>query len=152
MENSWTDVGSAIGQIASAIISLVGFIFVYRQIKQTNDNLKQSNHTAIYSINTELYKFFAENSKLRPYFHDGATPTDEDINKVLSVSELLADFFEFILVEKNSLAPEIRQPWLNYMKKIYAQSPGFRQFIHINKDQYCDELLNLFANVAPSIL
>ncbi|MCA0236525.1 MAG: GNAT family N-acetyltransferase [Bacteroidetes bacterium] len=151
MEPTWTDIGSAVGQIASAIISLVGFIFVYLQIRQTNENLRQSNHTAIYSINTELYKFFAENSTLRPFFHDGVMPTEKDMNKVLSVSELFADFFEFILVERDSLAPEIRQPWLNYMKKIFANSPGFRIFIHKNKDQYCEELLNLFANVAPSI-
>jgi len=151
MQPDWTEIAQGVGSIASAIISLLGFVFVYRQIRQTNANLKQSNHTAIYSINTELYKFFAENSDLRPYFHDGKIPSDQDLNKVLSVSELLADFFEFILVEKDSLAPEIRQPWLNYMKKIFASSPGFRKFIHVSKDQYCEELLSLFANVAPSV-
>ncbi|MDI1255442.1 MAG: hypothetical protein PSV16_05015 [Flavobacterium sp.] len=147
MEPSWTDIGSAVGQLASAFISLVGFYFVWTQIKQTNKNLRQSNHTAIYSINTEIYKFFAEHSELRPYFHEEKplTKDDENRNKVFSLSELLADFFEYILVEKDSLAPEIKEPWRNYIKKIYVKSSAFREFIHTSKDQYSNELLSVFA-------
>lgn len=151
MEHDWTEIAQGVGSLASAIISLLGFYFLYRQISQTNENLRQSNHTAIYSINTEIYKFFAENSELRPYFHENKPLNESDKNKVLSISELLGDFFEFIIVEKDSLAPEIKQPWLNYMKKIYANSPGFRLFIHDNKEQYSEELLSVFANVAPTI-
>lgn len=147
MESNWTEIAQGIGSLASAVISLVGFVFVWRQIKQTNRNLRQSNHTAIYSINTDIHKFFAENSELRPYFHDEKPllPDDENRNKIFSISELLADFFEYILVEKDSLAPEIREPWKIYMKKIYSKSSAFRQFIHTNKDQYSDALLTLFA-------
>lgn len=147
MESNWTEIAQGIGSLASAVISLVGFVFVWRQIKQTNSNLRQSNHTAIYSINTEIHKFFAENSELRPYFHDEKPllPDDENRNKIFSISELLADFFEYILVEKDSLAPEIREPWKIYMNKIYSKSSAFRQFIHTNKDQYSDALLTLFA-------
>lgn len=147
MEPSWTDIGSAIGQLASALISLVGFYFVWTQIKQTNKNLRQSNHTAIYSINTEIYKFFAEHSELRPYFHEQKPLTKDDVNrnKVFSLSELLADFFEYILVEKDSLAPEIQEPWRNYIKKVYVTSSAFREFIHISKDQYSNELLSVLA-------
>lgn len=147
MDGNWTEIAQGVGSIASAVISLVGFVFVWLQIKQTNSNLRQSNHTAIYSINTEIYKFFAENSELRPYFHDEKPllQDDENRNRIFSISELLADFFEFILVEKDALAPEIREPWKIYMKKIYSKSSAFRQFIHTNKDQYSDALLTLFA-------
>lgn len=147
MEASWTDIGSAVGQLASAFISLVGFYFVFKQIKQTNKNLRQSNHTAIYSINTEIYKFFAEHSDLRPYFHEGKplAPDDVNRNRVLSLSELLADFFEYVLVEKDSLAPEIREPWKNYIKNIYVNSSAFRGYIHANTAMYSAELLSVFA-------
>lgn len=148
---NWTDMAQGIGSIASALISLIGFYFIYRQIKQTNENLRQSNHTAIYSINTELYKFMAENSHLRPYFYDGKKADDEHKNEVFSLCELLADFFEFILVEENSLAPEIRKPWANYRKMIYQKSPGFRRFLHENIDQYSDKMINDFWTIANSV-
>jgi hypothetical protein len=148
---NWTDMAQGIGSIAGALISLVGFYFVYKQIKQTNDNLRQSNHTAIYSINTDLYKFMAENSHLRPYFYDGKKPDDEHKNGVFSLSELLADFFEFILIEENSLSEEIRKPWANYRKMIYQKSPGFRRFLHENIEQYSDKMINDFWAIATSI-
>lgn len=153
MDASITDIGSAIGQIASALISLGGFYFVWTQIKQTNKNLRQSNHTAIYSINTEIYKFFAEHSDLRPYFHEGKPLQKDDVNrnKIFSLSELLADFFEYILVEKDSLAQEISEPWKNYIRKIYIKSSAFREFIHTNKDQYSGELMDFFAETCFTI-
>jgi hypothetical protein len=144
----WYDIAQGVGAIASAVISLGGFYFVYRQIKQTNDNLRQSNHTAIYSINTDLYKFLADNSHLRPYFYDNKKVEEEHRSQVFSVCELLADFFEFILVEENSLSEEIRKPWANYRRMIYRNSPAFRRFLHENSEQYCDKMLRDFWHIA----
>ena len=68
-------------------------------------------------------------------------------DRVFSLSELLADFFEYIHVEKNSLAPEIREPWNTYMKTIFTKSGAFREFIHTNKTQYSKNLLDFFAAI-----
>ncbi|MCB9230593.1 MAG: GNAT family N-acetyltransferase [Bacteroidia bacterium] len=149
METTWTDVAQAIAAISGAVISFLGFFFIVRQIQQTNKNLKQNNHIAIYSLNTDIYKFFAENSELRPYFHENKAPKKKVLNKILSVSEMFADFFEFILIEKKSLSKDIQQPWENYMAHIFINSPGFRHFIRSNKENYCQELLLFFAKVAP---
>ena len=149
MEYNWTDVLQGIGSLASAIISLFGFYFLWRQIKQTNVNLRQSDHTAVYSINTSIYKFFAENSEIRPYFYDRKhlSVDDENRNKVLCAAELIADFFEYIMLEKNSLAPDIRDPFKNYIKMIYSNSYAFREFIDTHKHQYSSKLLRMFAKI-----
>ena len=47
------DLINTIATAASSIISIIGFYFLYKQLKKTNETLKQSNHTAIYTINTE---------------------------------------------------------------------------------------------------
>jgi hypothetical protein len=64
------------------------------------------------------------------------------------MSEMLADFFEFIVVEKDLLAPEIRTPWKVYMKKIYNRSSAFREFMTLNSDQYSGALRQQFAEMS----
>src|SRR5688572_15712705 len=151
--NSW-EKAQVIASVVSATISVIGFWAIWWQIKQTNKNLSQSNHTAIYSINTEIYKFFAEQSDLRSYFHRNKALTRFDPNRdrVFSLSELLADFFEFILVEKDLLANDIREPWSIYRKKVYKRSAAFREFMRINGDQYSERLRKEFKEIDPAEL
>jgi hypothetical protein len=71
---------------------------------------------------------------------------DENRDMVFSVAELIADSFEYILIDKKLIAPEIWIPWENYMKKIYKKSSAFREFIEINQDQYSDKLVRLLMD------
>ena len=146
----WTDMFQAIGSIAGVIISIVGFILVWRQIKLTNETLKQNNHTSIYTINTDIYKYLADNSHLRPYFYNNKELEDKDPNtqQLLGFCEILADFFEFILIEEDTLDHNLIAPWEFYMRKIYKNSPVFRKYIEENKEQYTKTLTSvIFSSI-----
>lgn len=146
----WTDILQAYGSIASAIISIVGFILVWRQIKLTNDTLKQNNQTSIYTISTDIFKYLADNSHLRPYFYENKELEDKDPNaqQLLVFCEVMADFFEYILIEKDILDQNLFEPWKFYMRKIYKNSPVFRKYIEENKE-LCTETLRdiLFSSI-----
>lgn len=146
----WTDILQAVGSIAGAIISIIGFILLWRQIKLTNETLKQNNQTSIYTISAGIYKYLADNSHLRPYFHEKKELEDKDpnIQQLLVFCEVLADFFEFILVKKDTLDRNFIEPWEFYMKKIYKNSPVFRKYIEESKEQYTEELKGiLFSSI-----
>jgi hypothetical protein len=144
MESNWCDIAQGSGSILGAVVAFIGMLCILKQINQANKNLKQNNHIAVYGINTEIYKCLSEHSHLRPYFYEGIPVPYNNKNEFLLISELLADFFEFIIVEKNSFSSEIQNPWILYINKIYSNSPGFRGFIKKNSDQYSNELLKYF--------
>lgn len=143
----WTEVCEAIGSLASAVISFVGFVLVWRQIKLTNENLKQNNHTSIYTINTNIYQYLAEHGYLRPYLYENKELENNDPNKqeLLGFCELLADFFEFIIIEEDTLDQNLIKPWEFYMRKIYKNSPVFRNFMEEGKDQYTETLYSILT-------
>jgi len=148
MAGEWPQMAQAVGSVGSAVISFFGFAVVIWQIRINTKTMRQSNHIAIYSNSTEIWKIIAEKSHLRPYFYDGKTMSSDDENRdmVFSVAELIADSFEYILIDKKLIAPEIWIPWENYMKKIYKKSSAFREFIEINQDQYSDKLVRLLMD------
>lgn len=148
MACEWTQIAQALGSVGGAVISLFGFAAVTWQIRINTMTMRQSNHIAIYSNSTEIWKMIAEKSYLRPYFYDGKIMLSDDENRdmIFSVAELIADSFEYILIDKMLIAPEIWEPWENYMKKIYRKSSAFREFIEINQDQYSRKLVKLLSD------
>jgi hypothetical protein len=149
----WTDILQAIGTLAGAIISIVGFLLLWRQIKLTNETLKQNNQTSIYTISAEIYKYLADNSHLRPYFHENKKLEENDPNtqQLLVFCEVLADFFEFVIVKKSTLDRNFIEPWEFYMRKIYKNSPVFRKYIEESGEQYTEPLKKILFSAERGV-
>jgi hypothetical protein len=148
MEINWSAL-QGICAILSIVITLLGYIFLFRQITQTNKGIQHSSGVAIYSISSEFYKFLADNSKLRPYFYNNkeVIENDNDQDKLLAMCEYLADFFEFVIIESKGLDPRIFESWKDYMSVIYKNSPVFRFYLSKYKSNYTPELLAVFKNL-----
>ena len=78
---NWAEALQGIGAILSVVVTIIGYIFIVSQIKQTNKSIQHSSNVAIYSISSEFYRFIADNSELRPYFYDNKNW----MNKILTL-------------------------------------------------------------------
>ncbi|NCA76792.1 MAG: hypothetical protein EOM90_10685 [Alphaproteobacteria bacterium] len=127
-----------IGAIASPVVSIIGFVFIFQQIIQTNKNLKIQTHSSIYRLVFDLSEIFIDHPELRPYFYDSVPikPGDHDYNKVMNASELLLDFFEYVVVEEPYMDDRIVSGWKVYMAKMFRKSQSLKMFLNENKDQY----------------
>lgn len=130
-------------QAGAAVAALGISLLVVIQIRQTKRSIEHSSNVAMYTMSSEFYKFLAENHELRPYFYDNKFVTEQDINKdkIYAACEYLADFFEFVHIEKNKLKKELKDSWESYMKNIYENSPAFRDYISDNEGSYTKEFI-----------
>lgn len=153
MNPSWTDVLQGIGTLASAIISLFGFAFIYWQIRQTNDGIEKQNHASIYNMGFELFKIFVEHQELRPYFYDGKNleKNDDNFQKVMAIAELHADFFEYIILEQYSIDREMKLTMIKYMKRLFKSSDALRKFLTEYSDCYNSEFLHVIGHTSHLI-
>lgn len=135
----------AIGAIASPIVSVIGFVFIFQQINQTNKSLKTQTHSSIYKLVFDVNCIFIDHPELRPYFFESLTIKQghNDYNKVMNASELLLDFFEYVIVEQAHMDEKIVTGWKVYMKKMFRKSPSLKLFLDENKDQYNRTFLSL---------
>jgi hypothetical protein len=144
----WTDTAQAIGSIAAAIITTLGFGFVIYQIRQTNRNMHSSTFNAIFSQSTEITRFFIENPGLRPFFYDNVdvSDTDERYGKLIALAELVADAFQHILLQSDNFPESVKPKWIAYMKYIYDNSPVLRRHLRSHGTWYTNEFMSMFVN------
>ena len=135
--------------ILMVLVTLVGFVFVKDQIKQTRKSLEHSSNVAVYDISSEFYRYLASHDYLRPYFYSKKQLVDGDVNsdKLLSLCEYLADFFEFLLIESKHLDPNIYESWKDYISFIHSNSPVFQMYMKEYEANYTDELIDNLPRV-----
>ena len=148
MNPSWTDICEALAAVASAIVSFVGFLFVVIQLRQNQNSIDGQTHAQVYQLNQGIYNMLIEHPDLRPYFYENKDmPIDEpERSKVLAAAELLADLFEYVVLNEKSLNAEIRDSWLEYMRLMYHTSQCLRDFLASREASYSARFLEIIGH------
>ena len=152
MESSVTDNIQAICAVIGVFISLFGFIYVYKQIKQVNSSIRSNTHNSLTTRSFECSRLLFENIELKKYFYNNVeiVVTDPEYDKVLLFSEIIIDHFQFVVLEKNNIDFQTYNQWQGYMKNLYVNSPILRNYLADNKSTYNPELVAMLENSIPS--
>jgi hypothetical protein len=143
-QSSW-DVTLAINSILQTVVTIVGIIFIIKQLQQVEVSIKGEAHDMLSAHMREILSVFKDNPNLRPYFYDNK-PIDKeskDYNQVMIVSEFYLDLFEHVMQKRTMLPQHLWETWENYIHRIYRGSPAVREFIAEHHDMYTKAVLNL---------
>jgi hypothetical protein len=139
---------SLILTLAYVIVTLLGFLWLRRQIKQIDASTRGETYGDLYSHQHQITRYFIDNPNLRPFFYDNkeANSTDSEYGTIRAVTEMVADFCEHVYVQLPNLpSDDIRKGWRLYLKNIYKNSPVLRLHFSQNIDWYGDEFLKIFS-------
>jgi hypothetical protein len=142
---SWTDVVQAIAAIGSVLIAVVGFGILIFQIKQLERAIRGDTQSGLYTQTLEIMKFIADNPEIRPYFYEGKElrPEDTSYNLILTATEIVADFFEHVVLQKANLPDEVWQKWCFQIQKTYSNSPVLQEYYATNRLAYSVDVVSL---------
>jgi hypothetical protein len=145
----WTDIVQAIGAAGSLLVAVVGFGVLIYQIKQLERAIRATTQGELYSQGFEILKFLGENSEIRAYFYEGKALAENDRarNLVLSATEIVADFFEHIVLQRPNLPEPVWQKWAIQIQNTYLNCPTLQEYFDIHKDMYCDDVIRLCEEV-----
>ena len=147
MAPSWTDIIQAICSILGVVIMLIGFIFVFIQIKQLNNSIISNTNNYVYTRANEFLNFITTH-KLKPYFYENKKyESDEKKQEIYTACELASCWFEFVFLEKGNYRKGIFKKWLNSISSIYKSSPILRIYLEQKKDWYSDEMIEYLKNL-----
>jgi hypothetical protein len=152
MEPKWTDVLQAISALGSLVVAVVGFGILIYQIKQLERAIRSNTQSELYSQGFEILKFLGENPEIRPYFYEGKELDvgDKSGDLVLSATEIVADFFEHVVLQKRNLPEAVWQKWAVQIQKTYSDCPTLRQYYASNKSLYCEDIVRLCEESASN--
>jgi hypothetical protein len=142
----WADAFQGLGTLAAAVISLVGFVFVIRQLRYTRQAIETQTQAQIYNMGLEAYKIVIEHPELGQYIYDGAAlpKSGPERHKALSAFELFCDYFEYIILQDGAVSSDVRDSWIRYMEKLFQRSIALQEFVSARKDQYTPQFYAVF--------
>jgi hypothetical protein len=145
----WTDVVQAIGSLCSFLFTFVGFVLLFRQVRQIERTIRGDVNERLYNQNLEILKCFVDDPEIRPFFYDNkeVEPTHPSYLKIVCIAEILASYLELVYVQLDEMPPKIRGTWKTYMKAMYANSPSLRQHLKENEDWYYSGLISVLGEI-----
>lgn len=150
-------------ELLSLIISAAGFIgviitllFLYRQTRMSDRELRENLLIPLKTQQLEIDKLFIERPHLRKYFYDGVSLGEDEPDEYAQVSataEYILDHFASVLLHTTADgAPLTSTIWREYMKDSFANSPALCATLERHERWYSPELLNIKEEACPARL
>lgn len=152
MRAPWADAFQGLGTVAGALISLLGFAFVIRQMRYTRQAIETQTQAQIYNMGLDAYQTLIAHPELGVYFYGEARlPVDEtERYRVFAAFEIFCDYFEYIILQKGSVSEDVRDSWMRYMTALFRRSPAMREFIEGRRDQYTPQFIAVYDRAVRS--
>ena len=115
------------------LITLITVYYISRQLREINKNSLSSSYHFIYDKMIDIDKFFISNPEFKKYFYSGESHESLDDlskNQLLSIAEMLVDFFDCVYYQKNVMREETFMAKAHYIGDIYKNSPIIREYLN----------------------
>lgn len=123
----------AIAGVLGVVVTVVGFIFVWRQIRDQKQALETQTSWTMYEASLAVLNTFVENPELRPFFYEKQSLPEEGLmrHKVLAAAEVVADHLENIVSsgECGAIDVDTYYVWVKYMWLIGLRSEVMQEFL-----------------------
>jgi hypothetical protein len=131
----------------TVIVTIVGFAFVCWQIWQAKRSLNASTYAAIYNQQHAINQLMIDHPKFREYFYAKieSPQNQEDRLKLLPMTEMFADFFEHLWLQRPHLPGHIWPAWVRYMRHVYQNSPVLQEHCRENASWYHPRFIQLIT-------
>jgi len=144
---------NTIASFLGVIVGIIGFVFVWRQIKQVNTSIKSNTDNNLYSLTIDINKFLIGNPELRPYFYGDANGKekeydgkDPNFNKIETLADIYITFFEYIFEERKNMEIGLFNSWEEWKKDMYKKSPAIRNHLKNHSNWYKNDFIESFKN------
>ncbi|MBV8414304.1 MAG: hypothetical protein JO251_03750 [Verrucomicrobia bacterium] len=115
-----------VAEWAAAFCTLGTLALILFQTNAIRKTVKLQTLQAVYSEMLSLDRFFFENCEFREYFYDGKEPPPDKRAQAHIVAELLLDLFDYVYVQKDTMAPPAFEEWEKYIVFLSQNSPVLR--------------------------
>lgn len=126
---------SAVADVSMVVVTIVGFVFIYKQIRSAS-----AEH--LYSRMHDIHKIFLTYPELHKCLYDPEPPSVENYTEEqMIMGEMMADFFQQVFLELNHLPSKTADGWRSYMKDVLNESPALKNFVKSRERWYTSDFV-----------
>lgn len=144
----WTAVTMAVTSILALLITGLGLLAVYVQIRKLKEAVWGDTHAKLCEQSLDVLRFIAERPATYAYFYHGKALEAGDPNEVevLLTCEAVANYLEHIVLQRENLPEGQWTTWRAFVKSTYDSSPALRAFLSRHPVWYAKELQELVGS------
>lgn len=104
---------------------------------------------SLIQLNFAIDQLFIERPELRPYYYNNTAirPGDAEYGRVMSIAEMMVDFMDAVVAQKNRLGDDLAYSYLAYFADLFRLSPALRQYWIDCGHWYPERLRGVLAQV-----
>lgn len=157
----WTDVAvfkaMVVGIVLQLLISVIGFYFLWAQIKLLASGIVGETHSKLYDHYLKITDRLFSEDVLKPYFYDQeelkATDTPQLRRRVELMSEMIAGLLEHATLQRGNLPDDSwRACWEAYTEERLKQSVELRRFLRENYAWYAKSFRETVGAKHPHLI
>ncbi len=128
--NAW-QVAESVATVVSALVAIIGVIFVVKQLINLDHDVKGNTRASIYEMAARIKEVFLERPHLRPYFFDGVKigADDEHYAEAIAMADYFCLYLEVISTQKSTVAECDRKAWCRYAYDVYMSSSLLQDYL-----------------------
>jgi hypothetical protein len=136
----------AIASILSVIVTLMGLLFIYFQLRAARRAIEGQTRANIAYAEADILKSMMQYPNVRTLLDTDINldSGSEDANRVRLVCAMYCGFFEYLLLEENFASSRSREAYLNYAKNLIKTSPAFRSYFEYRREHFSSEFGSFF--------
>ncbi len=114
--------------IIALVISVIGVVYTHWNYGKTQKALLNDSMGRLYQQNNEIRMVFFNYPQLREYFFRDREISEDDSNykQVLSVAEMILNYLEHLLIQKENIPEEQWSSWSDLIGVYYKGRPIIR--------------------------
>jgi hypothetical protein len=150
----WTDVVQALSACGSLWVTLLGFVFVIRQLRQVDKNIRADANANLCQQSIEILNAMMSRSECYPFFYDGKPLALDDPYRmeILCIAEMIANYLDLVALQKDNLPIKIWNKWQKFTIDTIQNSPVITEHLTRYSGWYSDDLNQIVKQAKSSKL
>jgi hypothetical protein len=148
----WTDIMQALATLGVLLVTLAGFLFVIRQVRQIERTIRKDTNTSLCAQSIEILKEMAKCPQCYPCCYENAPlPEDEKVRvEVLCICEMIANYLDNVALQHDNLPQPVWERWRSFIRDTLAGSQVIQEHFRKFRNWYSPELIAYIDEVHPS--
>ena len=117
---------------------VVSAVFAIVNLRQVVRSIRGQTYQRVYAQMIDIDRFFFDHSDYKAYFYPDSGDRNPSIDpvKLASVTEMMADYFDSVYYQRDSMPPVTFLGFQDYMRSVYSYSPQLQDFIKARERWY----------------
>jgi len=139
----WTDIMQALVGIGTLLVTIAGFLFVIRQVKQIERTIRSDTNASLCAQSIDILSEMAKCPEGYSCFYDNAPlPSDNKLRvEVLCICEMIANYLDHVALQHDNLPKPVWERWSCFIRDTLAGSQVIQEHFRKYRNWYSQEIL-----------